>query len=337
MYGCVVRFRNFLFDKGLKRSVRFRVPVVSIGNLTVGGTGKTPHTEYLIRLLKDHCPTAVLSRGYRRQTKGFVEADAGATPAALGDEPFQMHRKFPDVSVAVQESRAEGIDRLLRLHPDLKLVLLDDAYQHRSVSPSLNLLLIDYARPVWNDRLLPLGRLREPASAADRADIVIFTKCPRSLSAGQRAAMTARLRLTRGQRIYFTTLKYGQVTGNGRSVPEGVPVLAVSGIASPTPFEEQVRTLSDRVCCLRFADHHDFKQKDVDRLSRAFAPVKALGGYILTTEKDYVRMSGNPLLRPLMNDIFYLPVEIEFLDGEALFKEEIIRHIDTYPYGLQTD
>jgi len=330
MYGLAIKIRNFMYDKGIKASARFDLPVISLGNLTVGGTGKTPHTEYLIRLLKDKYPIAVLSRGYKRKSKGFVEAGNTAIASDIGDEPFQMHRKFPETVVAVQEKRADGIRNLLKRHPQLKGILLDDAFQHRQVHPSLSILLIDSNRPVWNDRMLPFGRLREPVGGVGRADIVIFSKCPMTLSTEEKESMKRHLNLRPEQSVYFTGIQYGEISGLRKEVPESVPILAVSGIAAHEPFEQQVRGLSNQVSFLRFSDHHNFSEKDLKQIQTALRPIRENGGFILTTEKDYVRMEGDPLFQSLMADIFYLPIEVAFLEGEQQFQEEIIRHIETF-------
>ena len=232
LYGLGVRFRNWLFDVGIKKSQAFDIPVISVGNITVGGSGKTPHVEYLVRLLKDKARVAVLSRGYKRKGKGFILADENTTMEEIGDEPFQMHRKFPDVAVAVEKKRVKGIE-LLQENPatkDVEVIVLDDAFQHRHVKPGINILLVDYHRLFIYDKLLPAGRLREPVSGKRRADIVIVTKCPKDLKPMEYRVLTKALDLFPYQGLYFTTINYRApqyVFGGGRA--ERPPCTAIGG------------------------------------------------------------------------------------------------------------
>ena len=210
LYGGAVRLRNFFFDIGLLKSRTFQVPVIAVGNITVGGTGKTPHVEYLVRLLKEKFQVAVLSRGYKRKTSGFIVADSHSTSSDIGDEPCQMKRKFADITVAVDAKRVRGIQKLTEADDNLDVVLLDDAFQHRYVKPGVNILLVDYHRLIIYDRLLPAGRLREPLSGKNRADIVIVTKCPQQLKPMEFRVITKAMNLYPYQHLYFTTLRYGK-------------------------------------------------------------------------------------------------------------------------------
>lgn len=285
LYGLGTEVRNILYDSGILRSVEFHdIPVISVGNLSVGGTGKTPHTEYLVRLLHDSHRVAVLSRGYRRHTKGFQLASHASFPAVVGDEPFQMYRKFPDITVAVDEDRCHGIELLSAMFQADKLserpacVVLDDAYQHRRVKPGLNILLVDYNHPIYHDYLLPAGRLRELRKRADRADIIIMTKCPPYVSPTEQNAIEQQLHPHHWQQVFYSTYTYSQL-------PENSSVLLVTGIANPQPLEDRLTELGNDVKSIRFADHHDYTSTDIQHI-RSISD----GRIIVTTEKDDVKL-----------------------------------------------
>ena len=236
LYGLATGIRNYLFDKGIRKSQEFQLPVISIGNITVGGTGKTPHAEYTATLLKDRYKTAVLSRGYGRHTKGFFMSDAHSDSGLIGDEPLQIKRRFPDLEVAVCSDRAEGIKRLIEMCSP-QVVILDDAFQHRRIKPSLNILLVNWHRNILDDAMLPAGYLRESVKGRARADIIIVTKCPENLDGQSMADLTSRLKVNPGQQVYFTTPHYNRPylidnAGQPLDLPD-VPILAVTGIASP--------------------------------------------------------------------------------------------------------
>lgn len=241
LYGIGASIRNKLFDWGMLRSRSFPFPLICIGNLTVGGTGKTPHTEYLIRLLKKEFKVAALSRGYKRETKGFVLASSSSTAAEIGDEPFQMARKFPDITVAVDADRCEGINLIQEKCPATEVILLDDAFQHRYVTPGLSVLLTDYNRPIYEDQLLPAGRLRETRNGKKRADMIIVTKCPAGLSDTEQESIKRKLQPHSGQKVLFTTMKYGKLQplfANAAersldSLKKQEEILLLTGIASP--------------------------------------------------------------------------------------------------------
>lgn len=338
LYGWIIKIRNRRFDKGLRSSARFFIPVICIGNLTVGGTGKTPHTEYLVRLLKDRWHLAILSRGYKRKTKGFVLADEDSTVESIGDEPLQMHRKFPDVTVAVQEKRKRGICRLLDKFPKTEVVLLDDAFQHRQVMPSLAILMMDYNRPIYKDRMMPLGNLREQADGMKRADIIIVSKCPEQLSREKQEEMLSQMKILPHQRVYFSRLRYSDLyTCQGEKVltadelkKEARPLMSFCGIGSPIPFEKYVQGICEKAKNLRFSDHHTYSKKDVERIAQRFAGIKQQGGIILTTEKDYYHIVRNKNFSDLLPYIYYVKVNIEFLSGEEQFNQQITDHVRTY-------
>lgn len=336
LYGLAVRARNLAFDRGWLPQEQFRTPVISVGNLAVGGTGKTPHTELLIRLLQPHARVAVLSRGYRRRTRGYREATPADTAATLGDEPYQMYHKFPELTVAVCADRREGIRRLeAGVKPDV--IVLDDAFQHRYVKPGLSLLLTTYDRPYTADCLLPAGRLREPATSSRRADAVVVTKCPTALSATDCARLRQQLRLQPGQHLYFTTYRYGAPyplltalrSGEWAAPPA---LLVVAGIAHPQGLLHHAATLAPRTRALTFADHHAFSQTDVERLWRLWRSLPP-GALILTTEKDAARLralSVPPALNGLLDAIWVQPIEVCFVgqDGsDPHFQQFILDYV----------
>ena len=339
LYGAGVWLRNKLFDWGCLRSERFDIPVICVGNLAVGGTGKTPHTEYLVRLLvRAGFRPATLSRGYRRHTRGFVLAGEGCDARSIGDEPMQMRLKFPGIRVAVDEDRRRGIRLLSDMdHPKTDVILLDDAFQHRYVRSGLNILLTDYHRLFSEDALMPAGRLREPASGRKRADVVVVTKCPDHMEPDCMAGVAARLRLRPDQRLYFSTLRYGglyPLYPEGRNVPQEITadtqVLLLTGIASPAALERQLRRSTEQVSVLSYADHHDFAEKDLNHVRERFRRLQARHKLIVTTEKDAARLAGHPgvdgELRPYVS---VMPVEVDFLQDKQSFNQNILDYVRT--------
>ncbi|MBQ9357738.1 MAG: tetraacyldisaccharide 4'-kinase [Prevotella sp.] len=338
LYGLAVKTRNFCFDVGLLRSRSFHVPVISVGNITVGGTGKTPHVEYLIRLLQKHYKVAVLSRGYKRKTKGYIVADENATARTIGDEPFQVKQKFPEATVAVCKKRTEGIDRLTLDDRELDVVLLDDAFQHRYVKPGINILLVDYHRLIIYDKLLPAGRLREPLNGKNRADIVIVTKCPKELKPMEFRVITKAMNLFPYQHLYFTTLSYdkpypvfdGEQTDLSRQ--EGAHVMLLTCIASPRQLQEDIVGLlpeSAVVSPVTFSDHHSFSEKDVDMLNSQFASMPQ-PRLVITTEKDAARLRDTDGLSPeFRKAVHALPVRIDFMQEgqQEMFDESIMGYV----------
>ena len=336
LYGSGVWLRNFLFDVGVLKSHAFKTPVIAVGNLTVGGTGKTPHVEYLINLLKNDFHVAVLSRGYKRKTKGFVLADANATAKTIGDEPYQMKRKYPHVDVAVDKDRVHGIRELTANDKDIDVILLDDAFQHRYVKPGVNILLVDYHRLIIYDELIPAGRLREPLSGKNRADIVIVTKCPQTLKPMEYRVLTKAMGLFPFQRLYFTTLDYEALqplyNENGTreltSIMPDEQVLLLTGIAQPRQLTEDLSAYTSLITPLTFPDHHSFSRKDIELINSTFAAMPA-PKMIITTEKDAARMTDIEGLSPEVREsIYYLPVKIKFmLEQQENFNENIIGYV----------
>ena len=339
LYGLAVIIRNELFELNILKTRRFDIPVISVGNITVGGSGKTPHVEYLIRLLKDKMKVAVLSRGYKRKSRGYVLAGNNTPMREIGDEPYQMKIKFPDIRVAVDKKRCEGIDRLTTDEEtkDTDVILLDDAFQHRYVQPGINILLVDYHRLIIYDKLLPAGRLREPLSGKHRADIVIITKCPDTLNPIDYRVLSKAMELYPFQQLYFTKLEYcplEPIFDKGLSIPlteiRGKNVLLLTGIASPRQLETDINayTGNNALTMLSFPDHHSFTQKDIRRINEAFAGMEA-PRMIITTEKDQARLMGIETLSDDVKDnIYALPIKVRFmLDKEETFNKKIISYV----------
>jgi len=337
LYGLGVGFRNLLFKLGILKSRAFDIPVISVGNITVGGSGKTPHVEYLVSLLKDKMKVAVLSRGYKRKSKGYVLANDDTTMREIGDEPYQMKQKFPELYVAVDKKRTEGIDRLTHDEQtkDVDVILLDDAYQHRYVKPGVNILLVDYHRLIIYDKLLPAGCLREPKEGKSRADIVIITKCPKDLRPMEYRVLMKALDLYPYQSLYFTTLIYDnlkQVYGTEsmpiNSLPDKCNVLLLTGIASPKQMQNDLSVYNYNLSYLSFSDHHNFSKKDIRTINRKFAELPS-PKVIITTEKDVARIKFVEGLNDDVKESMYaLPVRIQFMLGqEEDFNNKIINYV----------
>ncbi|MBF1590978.1 MAG: tetraacyldisaccharide 4'-kinase [Prevotella shahii] len=337
LYGLGVGFRNLLFKLGILKSRAFDIPVISVGNITVGGSGKTPHVEYLVSLLKDKMKVAVLSRGYKRKSKGYVLANDDTTMREIGDEPYQMKQKFPELYVAVDKKRTEGIDRLTHDEQtkDVDVILLDDAYQHRYVKPGVNILLVDYHRLIIYDKLLPAGCLREPKEGKSRADIVIITKCPKDLRPMEYRVLMKALDLYPYQSLYFTTLIYDnlkQVYGTEsmpiNSLPDRCNVLLLTGIASPKQMQNDLSVYNYNLSYLSFSDHHNFSKKDIRTINRKFAELPS-PKVIITTEKDVARIKFVEGLNDEVKESMYaLPVRIQFMLGqEEDFNNKIINYV----------
>lgn len=311
LYDAITRLRNIGFDRGCLPSVKFDIPVWTIGNLSTGGTGKTPMTEYLLRRFLSTRRIAVLSRGYGRKTKGFrwVTSDGKAT--AFGDEPLQMKRKFPDLPIVVDAHRRAGIQRIKSQIPEVNLILLDDAFQHRYVKPSKSILLTAYDNLYVDDRLLPAGNLRESSCGAKRADVVVVTKCPQKMSGQEKSLIEKKLNLTADKNLFFSTLRYADtVIGDRNKIPladfiKG-PFTLVTGIANPAPLVTFMQEQGANFEHLKFDDHHFFTSREIDQLND-----KSL---ILTTEKDYIRLKGRVNI-----PLYYLEIEMIFLEKEDAF------------------
>ena len=339
IYGAGVWLRNKLFDWGYYQERSFDLPVICVGNITVGGTGKTPHTEYLIRLLQKSYQVAVLSRGYKRKSKGFVLAQPHTPVHQIGDEPYQMKQKFPNIHMAVDADRCHGIEELRKaiVTPSTDVVLLDDAFQHRYVKAGVNILLVDYNRMITEDALLPAGRMREPLSGKERAHIVIITKCPKDMKQIEYGLLKKHMDLYAFQQLYYTTLDYGKLHPlfNGgkeyaiQSIHPSVHILLVTGIASPQTLEDELSTVNRNIHTLAFADHHDFTEQDMLEIEKQFHHLPEGKRMNITTEKDAVRMVSHPMLPETIKPYIYvLPIEIVFLqDQQDMFNKYILDYV----------
>jgi tetraacyldisaccharide 4'-kinase len=338
MYGFIIYFRNLLFDYQLISSEEFDMPVISVGNITVGGTGKTPHVEYLIRLLKDEFNVASLSRGYKRKTRQYILADQNSTIDEIGDESLQIKSKYPDINVAVDRKRVNGIKKLMKEIPDLDVILLDDAYQHRHVKPGLSILLIDFNRPISTDLLLPAGMLREQSFEKRRAHIILITKCPDRIKPIERRLIFKDLKLYPFQNLYFTKLHDKDPV---QVFPDMDPsllrqeikdikphILMISGIANPRSFKKYIRNYSTKITELIFPDHYSYKKKDIQHILQTFQEIEGENKMIMTTEKDAMRLKKFPEIDPsVKTKMYYIPIVIDFLNEDT---ENFNHHILNY-------
>ena len=319
-------FRNWLFDSEILKAKEFERPVICVGNITVGGTGKTPHTEMLIRMLKDQYRVAVLSRGYKRKTRGYIVADAGTAMRDIGDEPWQIKQKFPDITIAVDTNRRRGLTRLFSDAEtrDVDIVLLDDAFQHRYVRPSLNILLTDYHRLISDDCLLPAGRLREPMSAKNRANIIIVTKCPSEMKPMEYRVVQTALDLKPYQHLFYSTFSYGspyrlfsETPGVEEELTPDTHILLLTGIASPQQMILDLKRVTRHITPLSFADHHNFRSADIRKIEEAFTELQGSKRLIITTEKDATRLLPIKNLSPIVRrHIYVLPIEVEIMRNQ---------------------
>lgn len=333
-YAWAVKARNKAFDNGHLESRQFEMPIICIGNITVGGTGKTPHTEYLVNLLKDKGNVAVLSRGYGRKSKGYIKADENTAMNLIGDEPYQIKEKFPGITVAVCEKRVTGVERLLKeeKHPDI--ILLDDAYQHRHIKAGLYILLVDINRPIWNDCILPFGRLRESAAGARRADVVIMTKCAPGITREDMNRCKEMLDTKEGTPLFFSMIEYGapypmfpQEAGEAGVQLESANILLVTGIANPIPLKKELEAKGANVTLKQYADHHNFVDGDIEEIAKEFS---RLGGrkYIITTEKDATRLRSIALPQAVKENIHAIPIVIRIIDDkENMFNQIILDYV----------
>lgn len=336
-YWLVIKLRNFCFDKGIFHTYIIPFPCICIGNLAVGGTGKTPHTEYLIRILQKKKRITVFSRGYKRKSKEGLIATLDMTAHDIGDEPWQMKHKFPETEIYVCKQRATAIQLTLQRPPDSQpqVGILDDAFQHRQVKAGLNILLTDYNRQIYDDKLLPAGRLREPFSGRARAQIIIVTKCPDRLSVENRENIKRKLRLTKGQKLFFTRQRYADLKAVfscadkqqiALSQLKAIPsILIVTGIATPHILKRDFARFYPNAVMLSYGDHHDFTKKDQEDINRHFAQISRDGSIIVTTEKDAARFQQCAYLDKAVKAALYaLPIKIDFLDEEGTTFDHII-------------
>lgn len=336
LYGLIVYFRNKFFDWGIFKQESFDIPIICIGNITVGGTGKTPHTEYLVNLLRQKYRVAVLSRGYGRKTKGFILSDEHSTSLTIGDEPFQIKQKFPNIIVAVDGNRRRGIHYLLELENPPEVILLDDAFQHRYVKPSFSILLSNFNRPMQKDKLLPAGRLRESFSNYSKANMIIVSKCPVELKPIDYRIISNDIHPYPYQSLFFTKYVYKKlvpVFGNKKKVLDldslkDKDILLVTGIASPKMIIKLLENYTNKIEEMTFPDHHTFKTKDIKSITKRFEEIISKEKIILVTEKDATRLIiRDDIDKSIQDSIYSLPIEVSFEDAEEEFDNKILKHV----------
>ncbi len=327
-----------MFDQGWLTSKKYDLPVICIGNLTVGGTGKTPHTEYIISLLQDKWKIAVLSRGYKRKTKGFRLAGNNSNSFTIGDEPFQIHKKYPEVIVAVDEKRVHGMDELLKRFPDIEVVVLDDAYQHRYLQSGYYVLLADYSRLYVHDFYMPSGRLRESKKGSKRADMIIVTKCPGYLTETEMERIRKEIKPLKNQSLFFSSYQYSdlipvfpecQYTLQKESLlNENTGILFMSGIVSPEPVIDYLKEYTSVIETLFFPDHHNYTEKDLGLLLKKYNSMNMKEKIIVVTEKDAAKLVALKYPEELKSKTFALPVKVKISDNkETLFTEKIQHYV----------
>ncbi len=334
LYGIAVSLRNALYRIGVLKSVRFNIPVISVGNLSVGGAGKSPHIEYLIRWLDQYLEVAVLSRGYGRKTRGYRAVSVVDSALEVGDEPLQFKRKFPHVPISVSESRVLGIPELVRRNPECQCILLDDAFQHLAVVPGLNILLTEYSRPFTRDWLLPAGRLREGRNSYRRADLIIVTKCPPELTQQQRAALSEEINPLPRQRVFFSRYHYEEPYDLLRPdvrcpLDPQADALLVSAIAHTDYLMDYLARRLRSVYAFEFTDHHYFTESDLEDVRRRFEALSHTPKIVLTTEKDATRLEPYAdYLWKHQLPVYVLPIRVVFdREDEAAFQEEVKRFL----------
>ncbi|TAH42552.1 MAG: tetraacyldisaccharide 4'-kinase [Bacteroidetes bacterium] len=339
IYGLVIAVRNFLFDRAILKSTSFRIPIISVGNLSTGGTGKTPHVEYLIRLLKNSKKVCTLSRGYGRMTRGFMLVNSPATTAMIGDEPMQYYSKYKDIQVAVGEDRVSAIEHILRIPSAPEVILMDDAYQHRKLKPGLSILLIEYENVFKQDFLLPAGNLREWYAGRKRADIIVISKSPSILVPIERKRVIEEIKPYPHQQVFFSYYRYGDfnkvIGGDGGMLMSAkyymdkrFTILMVTGIANPSGIMEYLRRHTDKLETLIFPDHHEFSEKDIRKIQETYDNIANASKIIVTTEKDAMRLR-NPEINSLVNHlpIFYIPIEVVFHQDEEKVNKLILDYV----------
>jgi tetraacyldisaccharide 4'-kinase len=341
LYGMVIWVRNSLYDNGFLKSTGFDIPLITVGNITVGGTGKTPHVEYLAGLLGSRYRVAILSRGYKRKTRYFQLASTGSAVNEIGDEPLQMKNRFPEMTVAVDRKRVNGIKKLLAQAPPVEVILMDDAYQHRPVQPGYSILLIDFSRPLDRDRLLPAGMLREPAVNVNRAHMILVTRTPENIKPIELREYGKGIGLSLGQHLYFTTMRYGDLLpvfpgvatrDAGWFKKQAGGILVVSGIANPGPLREYARGIHSNITELSFPDHHYYLPGDLLKINQTFRQMKRQNQEILvlTTEKDAMRLRDHHPEAELRDALHAVRIDVHFLnDYKVEFDRQILNYVNS--------
>ena len=336
IYGAVIWLRNRLYNKNVLKSSSFNLPVICVGNLSAGGTGKSPMVEFLLKHLQSHMEVAVLSRGYKRKTRGYALAGPGTTALEIGDEPMQFHLKFPDVTVAVGEERVVAIPQLLHDKPDTKVIILDDAFQHRTVRAGLNIVLSDYSNLFTRDWFLPTGDLRDEKNSYKRADILVVTKCRPELSVAEKTAILEEINPLPHQQVFFSAIRYGKpyhiLRRDELSLTDSLEVLLVSGIANPTPLKKYLQEVTKTYYEIPYSDHHIFSIDDLKDMVKRFESIQAANKIILTTEKDAVRLvKFEQQLKEL--PVYVIPIEVQFLFNEQqVFSDLITKFIQEFTF-----
>ncbi|GAB4291156.1 MAG: tetraacyldisaccharide 4'-kinase [Marinilabiliales bacterium] len=324
LYGVAVSIRNRLFDYNIIKSKEFDIPIICIGNISAGGTGKTPHVEYLVKYLSKEFNPVVLSRGYKRKTKGFLKADISSTVDDIGDESKQIKQKFPEIEVVVDEKRVHAVEKLLEddKNSEINAIILDDAFQHRKIKPGINILLIDYNRPITKDFLLPVGNLRERSWRKKRAHIIIVTKTPADMKPIERRIMEKELNLFPYQSLFFTKIVYGKprdiFTHKEKDISlVNANVLLITGIAFSNPLVEYLKSYTNDIVHLKYPDHYKYKTKDIDLIQKEYQKLNEENKVIITTEKDAVRLIEMKDFEKFKKiPFFYIPIEVQFFDEE---------------------
>jgi len=335
IYGLIISIRNFMYDSKIFKQHEFEIPIIAVGNITAGGTGKTPHAEYILHLLQKQFNVAFLSRGYKRKTRGFILATPGSTLEQIGDEPVQIKQKMPEIPVAVCEKRVVGIKKLLDIDPEIDAIVLDDAFQHRSVKANINILLIDYTRQIFNDSLLPAGRLRERQNAKYRANFIIFTKCPTKLQPIEQRIIKTKLDIRPYQNLFFTSIFYGEITPSEKGFNlfandmRQYKVVLLTGIGNPQPLIDHLSQQVGEIIHLKYADHYSFTTADLKAIKNKYDSIESSEKIIITTEKDLVRLkSVKNAPENFFRDVYYIPIEIKFLDKtKEIFNQRILNYV----------
>jgi tetraacyldisaccharide 4'-kinase len=328
--------RNRLFDKNILKSSSFNLPVICVGNLSAGGTGKSPMVEFLLKQLHTDMEVAVLSRGYKRKTRGYALAGPRTTALEIGDEPMQFHLKFPDVSIAVGEERVVAIPQLLHDKPDTKVIVLDDAFQHRTVKAGLNIVLTDYSNLFTRDWFLPTGDLRDEKNSYKRADILVVTKCRADLGTAEKEAILEEIKPLPHQRVFFSSIRYGQpyhiLHRDQLSLNDSMEIVLVSGIANPAPLKRYMQEVSKTYYEIPYSDHHIFSIDDLKDIVKRFDSIQTANKIILTTEKDAVRLvKFEQQLKEL--PVYVIPIEVQFLfNEEQVFSDLITKFIKEFTF-----
>lgn len=325
IYNVITSIRNFCYDVGIFKSTEFDIPVIAVGNLSTGGTGKTPQIEYLIRLLKDEYKIAVLSRGYKRKTKGFILINNNHNAEDVGDEPLQFFSKFKDINVAVHANRTEGIQQLIaQVNPEV--ILLDDAYQHRKVKADFYVLLTKFDDLYTNDFLLPTGNLRESRSGSKRADVIIVTKCPNNLSEKERNVIKKKLKRKDNQEVFFTTIAYNESLKGDKNITiedlKNTEIVLVTGIANPIPLLQYLEENKIKFTHVSFPDHHNFSSSGISKITTVYNGISVEDKLILTTEKDYMRLQNQ------VPNLVYIDIKTKFITKTDAFNSRVLNFIE---------